>query len=143
MHLSPQRDDPQAFHLGRGLTVRIRRCAHFVPGANDKMPARALDSAADALVLDLGDAGLPERKDHARPVIAGALADADSGGHERIVRIKSGRHPVVPGRRRNPMVHPPDAYLVPEAHGPGDVRLVGRLVESWSSATATASAAPR
>ena len=33
--------------------VTVRRCAHFVPGANEKMLDKALATEADALVLDL------------------------------------------------------------------------------------------
>ena len=45
---------------------RVRRCAHFVPGASEKMLGKALATAADALVLDLEDAVTPENKDSAR-----------------------------------------------------------------------------
>ena len=106
----------------------IRRCAHFVPGANEKMLAKGLDTAADALVLDLEDAVLPERKDEARTVIAGWLAEVDFGRHERVVRINPVDTPWFRADVEATMAHPPDAYLVPKVHGPGDVRLVDRLV---------------
>ena len=38
------------------MTVRLRRCAHFIPGASEKMLGKGLDTEADALVLDLEDA---------------------------------------------------------------------------------------
>jgi citrate lyase subunit beta / citryl-CoA lyase len=108
--------------------VPVRRCAHFVPGANEKMLAKGLDTAADALVLDLEDAVLPERKDEARTVIADWLAEVDFGRHERVVRINPVDTPWFRADVEATMAHPPDAYLVPKVHGPGDVRLVDRLV---------------
>ena len=108
--------------------MRIRRCAHFVPGANEKMLAKGLDTEADALVLDLEDAVLPERKDDARAVIAGWLADVDFGRHERVVRINPVDTPWFRADIEATMAGPPDAYLVPKVHGPDDVRLVDRVV---------------
>ena len=36
--------------------MTIRRAAHFVPGANEKMLSKSLDTEADSLILDLEDA---------------------------------------------------------------------------------------
>jgi citrate lyase subunit beta/citryl-CoA lyase len=123
--------------------VRIRRCAHFVPGANDKMLAKALDSAADALVLDLEDAVLPERKDDARTVIAGWLADVDFGGHERVVRINPVDTPWFRADVEATMVHPPDAYLCPRCTARATCGSSTGWSANWSAATATRPAAPR
>ena len=46
--------------------MTIRRAAHFVPGANEKMLNKSLETEADALILDLEDAVTPENKDSAR-----------------------------------------------------------------------------
>ncbi|MGF1596123.1 MAG: HpcH/HpaI aldolase/citrate lyase family protein [Acidimicrobiales bacterium] len=107
---------------------RIRRCAHFVPGANEKMLNKALDSAADALVLDLEDAVTPENKDDARGVIASWLADVDFGRHERMVRINPIDTPWFRADMEATMVNPPDSYLVPKIHGPDEVRMIDRVV---------------
>lgn len=108
--------------------MRLRRCAHFIPGASEKMLAKGLDTEADALVLDLEDAVVPELKDEARGVIAGWLADADFGRHEKVVRINPVDTPWFRADVEATMVNPPDAYLVPKIHGPDDVRLVDRVV---------------
>jgi citrate lyase subunit beta/citryl-CoA lyase len=108
--------------------VRLRRCAHFIPGASEKMLAKGLDTEADALVLDLEDAVVPELKDEARGVIAGWLADVDFGRHEKVVRINPVDSPWFRADVEATMVDPPDAYLVPKIHGPDDVRLVDRVV---------------
>lgn len=48
----------------------------FVPGDDERKIAKALDSAADALILDLEDAVAPPRKAVAREVCAAALRNA-------------------------------------------------------------------
>ncbi len=48
----------------------------FVPGDDERKIAKALDSAADALILDLEDAVAPPRKAAARVVCAAALRNA-------------------------------------------------------------------
>jgi citrate lyase beta subunit len=106
----------------------VRRCAHFVPGANEKMLGRSLATAADALVLDLEDAVTPEMKDDARAIVSGWLADVDFGTHERVVRINPVDSPWFRADVEATMVSPPDAYLVPKVYGPDDVRLVDRVV---------------
>ncbi|MEM9891535.1 MAG: CoA ester lyase [Actinomycetota bacterium] len=107
---------------------RIRRCSHFVPGANEKMLTKALATAADALILDLEDAVTPDAKDDARAVVAGWLADVDFGRQERIVRINPVDSPWFRADVEATMVAPPDAYLVPKVHGEDDVALVDRVV---------------
>jgi citrate lyase subunit beta/citryl-CoA lyase len=109
-------------------TMRVRRCAHFIPVANDKMLGKGLATAADALVLDLEDAVLPERKDDARGVVAGWLRDVDFGRQERIVRINPLDTPWFRADAEATMVDPPDTYLVPKVHGPDDLRLIDRTL---------------
>lgn len=107
---------------------RIRRCAHFVPGANEKMLTKSLALPADGLVLDLEDAVVPEQKDEARGIICGWLRDVDFGRQERIVRINPVDTPWFRADLEATMEHPPDAYLVPKVQGPDEVRLVDRTV---------------
>lgn len=108
--------------------MRVRRCAHFVPGANEKMLGKSLDTEADALVLDLEDAVTPEMKDDARGIVSAWLRDVDFGRHERVVRINPVDSPWFRADVEATMVHPPDTYLVPKVQGPDDVRLVDRVV---------------
>lgn len=107
---------------------RIRRCAHFVPGASEKMLGKALDTEADCLVLDLEDAVTPENKDSARVEICRWLADVDFGRHEKTVRINPLDTPWFRADVEATMVNPPDSYLVPKLHGPGEVRLIDRVI---------------
>ena len=106
----------------------MRRAAHFVPGANEKMLSKALTLAADALILDLEDAVLPEHKAHAREVVAGWLRDVDFGTQERVIRMNPldtewGREDL-----EVTMANPPAAYLVPKVNSAADVAEVARLV---------------
>ena len=106
----------------------VRRCAHFVPGASEKMLNKALATEADALVLDLEDAVTPENKDDARAVVSSWLADVDFGSQERMVRINPTDTPWFRADMEATMVNPPDSYLVPKVHGPDDVRMIDRVV---------------
>jgi citrate lyase subunit beta / citryl-CoA lyase len=110
------------------MTTRIRRSAHFVPGANEKMLGKALQTNADSLVLDLEDAVTPELKDDARAVIAGWLRDVDFGRQERVVRINPVDTPWFRADVEATMVDPPDLYLIPKVQGPDEVRMIDRIV---------------
>ena len=113
---------------GRHEIMTIRRCAHFVPGANEKMLNKALATEADALVLDLEDAVTPENKDEARGIVSGWLAEVEFGTTERMVRINPIDTPWFRADLEATMVNPPDSYMVPKVHGPGDVRLIDRTI---------------
>ncbi|MEL7155071.1 MAG: CoA ester lyase [Actinomycetota bacterium] len=109
---------------------RIRRCAHFVPGASEKMLHKALATAADALVLDLEDAVTPENKDDARRIVSGWLAEVDFGRQERMVRINPLDSPWFRADVEATMVDPPDSYLIPKVHGGADVALIDRTISA-------------
>lgn len=106
----------------------VRRCAHFVPGASEKMLDKALATQADALVLDLEDAVTPEHKDDARGVVSGWLADVDFGRQERMVRINPLDTPWFRADVEATMVNPPDSYLIPKIHSGDEVRLIDRII---------------
>jgi len=93
---------------------RLRRSLHFVPGANEKMLQKSLDTRADGLVLDLEDAVTPDRKASARETVSNWLKDVNFGHQERVVRINPLRTPWGRDDLRSTMRHPPDAYLVPK-----------------------------
>ncbi len=113
--------------------TRIRRCAHFVPGANEKMLTKALATAADALILDLEDAVTPEAKGDARAVVAGWLSEVDFGRQERVVRINPVDSPWFRADVEATMVTPPDAFLVPKVTGEDDVALIDRVLTELES----------
>lgn len=108
--------------------MRLRRAAHFVPGANEKLLRKSLALDADALILDLEDAVTPERKDSARETVAEWLAQVDFGAQERIVRMNPLDTPWGERDLERTMVTPPDAYLVPKVQSVHDVRRIDALI---------------
>lgn len=96
------------------MTQRPRRSLHFVPGGNEKMLLKSLDTDADGLVLDLEDAVVPERKNEVRTLVARWLAEGDFGGKEKVVRMNPLDTPWGSADLAATMACPPDAYLVPK-----------------------------
>lgn len=67
--------------------VTLRRSILFLPGNNERFLVRAIESAADALILDIEDAVMPDQKPEAREMVKRALQTADFRGKERVVRV--------------------------------------------------------
>lgn len=95
-------------------TQRLRRSAHFVPGANEKMLHKSLASNADCLILDLEDAVVPKQKAAARQVVSQWLKEAGFGHKERTVRMNPLDTPWGLQDLAETMAYPPDAYIVPK-----------------------------
>jgi citrate lyase subunit beta / citryl-CoA lyase len=101
----------------------------FVPADSEKKLSKAAGTAADALVLDLEDAVLPERKPTARQMMReylGALSDR-SRMWVRINDLTSGEilrdlAATVPAR--------PAGILLPKIRGPEDVAVVGHYLDA-------------
>ena len=100
---------------------RLRRSMHFVPGANEKMLTKSLETEADGLILDLEDAVTPDRKKESRNVIAGWLREINFGRKERTIRINPLDTPWGYPDLRETMIHPPDAYVIPKPNSLEDV----------------------
>ncbi len=99
----------------------------FVPGDRPDRFAKALASGADALILDLEDSVVAERKPEARQAVAAALA-ASRGAAALLVRINplssgladADLAAILPGR--------PDGIVLPKAEGAPSIRdLVARM----------------
>ncbi len=101
--------------------MTIRRAAHFVPGANEKMLNKSLETAADALILDLEDAVTPENKDSARVTVSDWLEHVDFGRKERVVRVNPLGSPWFERDVEETMGHPPDSYLIPKVNNANEV----------------------
>ena len=92
----------------------LRRSLHFVPGGNERMLAKALDTKADCLILDLEDAVTPARKSEVRGVVSRWLAEVDFGTKEKAVRMNPLDTPWGYADLEETMANPPDVYLVPK-----------------------------
>lgn len=101
--------------------MTIRRAAHFVPGANEKMLNKSLETEADALILDLEDAVTPENKDSARVTVSDWLEHVDFGRQERVVRVNPLGSPWFERDVEETMGHPPDSYLIPKVNNANEV----------------------
>ena len=93
----------------------VRRSAHFVPGPNEKMLTKSVDSDADMLILDLEDAVAPSDKERAREIIANWLETVDFGTKEIAVRINPLDTPWGVGDVQRLMQVPLDLLMVPKA----------------------------
>jgi citrate lyase beta subunit len=71
------------------MDLQRLRSLLFAPGSDERKLAKALSSAADAVVCDLEDAVAPADKDAAREVTRRALAEAGERGPARLVRINA------------------------------------------------------
>ena len=101
--------------------MTIRRATHFVPGANEKMLNKSLETAADALILELEDAVTPENKDSARVTVSDWLEHVDFGRQERVVRVNPLGSPWFERDVEETMGHPPDSYLIPKVNNANEV----------------------
>lgn len=107
---------------------RLRRSLHFVPGANEKMLHKSLDTSADSLVLDLEDAVTPENKSNARNTVSQWLGQVDFGSKERTVRMNPLHSPWGRDDLSVTMQHPPDAYLVPKVSTLDELNEIDRTI---------------
>jgi citrate lyase subunit beta/citryl-CoA lyase len=112
---------------------RLRRSLHFVPGANEKMLQKSLETRADGLVLDLEDAVTSDRKDSARETVSDWLKDVEFGRQERVVRINPLHTPWGHDDVQSTMRHPPDAYLVPKVSTLEELEALDALILQYEN----------
>ena len=113
--------------------MTIRRAAHFVPGANEKMLEKSLGTQADALILDLEDAVTPDNKDSARVTVASWLENVDFGRQERVVRVNPLGSPWFQRDIEETMIHPPDSYLIPKVNNANEIAQIDELIRENES----------
>jgi len=89
----------------------------FVPGDNAKLAAKALVSAADAVILDLEDAVVPDAKLKARDVVRETLDHADRGGKTVFVRINAFDTDLSNGDLASIAGGKPDGIVLPKCGG--------------------------
>ena len=110
---------------------RLRRSAHFVPGANEKMLHKSIATAADCLILDLEDAVVPNLKDQARNVVSEWLHQVDFQGKERTVRMNPLDTPWGLKDLEVTMQYPPDAYVVPKVSTLDELHTIADHISHW------------
>lgn len=102
----------------------------FVPGDSEKKLARAKESGADALILDLEDAVAPGRKTEARTLVAKAVAGERDRAWSLFVRINA----LDTGLTLDDLaavVQPGlEAVLVPKANSAADIVQIGHYLDA-------------
>ena len=93
----------------------------FVPGDDERKIAKALDSAADALILDLEDAVAPQRKAAAREVCASVLRSANTA-KALFVRMNGLDTPDAPADLAAVVAGKPFGVMLPKSSCGDDVR---------------------
>jgi malyl-CoA/(S)-citramalyl-CoA lyase len=112
---------------------RLQRSELAVPGSNPGMFAKALDSAADYIFLDLEDAVAPGDKNQARLNVIGALQEHDWRGRGKTVCVRiNGIDTHYMYRDVVDVVEQAgtrlDTILIPKVGVPADVYLVDALL---------------
>jgi len=120
------------------LRLRRRRSFLFVPGLRPDRFAKALETGADVICIDLEDAVAPERKDESRGLSLPLYHEHRAAKPEKAVRINSPRTPegiddIAAILRLETL---PDAIVLPKVKTADEVRLVGDLLRSRSKAVA-------
>ncbi|MCY3859703.1 MAG: CoA ester lyase [Gammaproteobacteria bacterium] len=108
--------------------IRARRSVHFVPGPNEKMLTKSLESEADTLVIDLEDAVAPDDKATARDVICDWLANVDFGRKEVAIRLNALDTPWGLEDIDAIMTSPPHLFMIPKAERLSELQLLNTLI---------------
>lgn len=113
----------------------------FVPGDSERKIARAAESPADALILDLEDSVAPERKAAARAMVRDALNGARR--HAVWVRINALDSPEALADLAAVVGGAPDGILLPKASGDADVRRLDHYLSALEARDGVAPGAIR
>ena len=101
---------------------------HFVPGPNEKMLTKSLESEADTLVIDLEDAVAPDDKVSARKIISDWLATVDFGRKEVAIRLNALDTPWGLDDLDATMATPPHLYMIPKSERLSGLQLLDSLI---------------
>ena len=118
--------------------ARPRRSVLYMPGSRSRALEKARGLAADALILDLEDAVIPDEKSAARDLVCAALAEGGYGGRELIVRVNGldtewGAADIEAAAKAGP-----DAILIPKVETPEMIADVAERMEAAGAPAHTA-----
>lgn len=102
-----------------------RRSGLYVPASNPKALAKAKTLPADAVIIDLEDSVVPERKEAARAAAAAAIGAGGFAARELVLRVNGIDTPWGAADLALAASCGPDAVLVPKIDGPGDLDRYG------------------
>lgn len=106
---------------------RYRRSRLYVPGNNPKMMINAGIYGSDAVILDLEDAVLPEKKQEARLLVRNALCQINFYSAERMIRINQ----IPEGLKDLEYIVPFGVHtiVVPKCESPDDILFVEQRIQ--------------
>jgi citrate lyase subunit beta/citryl-CoA lyase len=108
----------------------IPRSFLFAPADSEKKIARALDSATDAVILDLEDSVAPANKAAARGLAAGTLSGAARRGKSLWVRINPLDGPLALPDLAAVVAGRPDGIILPKCEGPEHLRRLSHYLDA-------------
>ncbi len=100
--------------------MTLRRTMLYIPGINPKMLAKAPDTDADSVLLDLEDSVAPDKKAEARELVRDILSE-DFGRTTKTVRINGMHTPYSMEDLKAMVPAKPDAVRIPKIQSKEDV----------------------
>jgi citrate lyase subunit beta/citryl-CoA lyase len=101
--------------------VRLRRSVLSVPADNQRALAKIRELAADAVIFDLEDSVLPDRKAAARDALVRHLAGNRPQG-ETVIRVNAAGSGFGEADLAAALAARPDAILLPKVESPADIQ---------------------
>ncbi len=118
-------------------TLRPRRSALYMPGANDKALAKAKSLPTDCIIFDTEDSVAPDMKGAAREKVAAAVTSGEYGHRELTIRVNSIETEWHADDLRSAAEAGPAGIVVPKIDSAADVAAVERIIESVPAASDT------
>ncbi|MGE4373481.1 MAG: CoA ester lyase [Xanthobacter sp.] len=119
------------------MTIRPRRSALYMPGANARALEKARTLPADAVILDLEDSVAPDGKAEARVRVADSVKAGGFGPREVVIRINGLDTPWGAEDLDAAAAAAPDAVLLPKVQSVEQLVTVGRRLEALGVAQTT------
>lgn len=102
--------------------LRLRRSVLSVPAGNGRALEKSVSLACDAIIFDLEDSILPEKKAEARSALLAHFSTLDrTGGCEHIIRVNALSGAYGMADLEAALVCRPDAILLPKVCAPQDI----------------------
>lgn len=109
--------------------ITPRRSVLYMPGANERALEKAVDLAADALILDLEDAVAPDAKAEARDRVCEAASSGRYVGKEVAIRVNGLDTDWHSADIAAAAAAGPDAIVVPKVNSVADVRAIEKSLK--------------
>jgi len=114
----------------------------FVPGDSPRKFEKASEGKADALIVDLEDSVVTEKKAEARKLTLAMLKDR-RGGHHLYVRVNALDTNMTLADLASVMPGAPDGIVLPKSQGGDDVRQVALWLDAFEAASGIAAGTTR